>query len=72
MSCRSHLNLINRQFTVDASDKVWVGDITYIHTYEGWLFLAMVIDVFRDLQCAAGMHMVEIVAIQNGREPIWA
>jgi transposase InsO family protein len=39
-------NLINRQFTVDASDKVWVGDFTYIHSYEGWLFLAMVIDVF--------------------------
>ncbi len=39
-------NLINRQFTVEARDKVWVGDITYIATDEGWLFLAVVIDVF--------------------------
>lgn len=39
-------NLLNRQFTVDAPDKVWVGDITYIPTDEGWLFLAVVIDLF--------------------------
>ena len=39
-------NLLNRQFTVDAPNKVWVGDITYIATEEGWLFLAVVIDLF--------------------------
>lgn len=39
-------NVLNRQFTVEAPDKVWVGDITYIHTDEGWLFLAVVIDLF--------------------------
>jgi transposase InsO family protein len=39
-------NLLNRQFTVDAPDKVWAGDITYIPTDEGWLFLAVVIDLF--------------------------
>jgi len=39
-------NLLNRQFTVDAQNKVWVGDITYIPTDEGWLFLAVVIDLF--------------------------
>ena len=39
-------NLLNRQFTVEAPDKVWVGDITYIATDEGWLFLAVVIDLF--------------------------
>ena len=39
-------NLLNRQFSVDAPDKVWVGDITYIATDEGWLFLAVVIDLF--------------------------
>ena len=39
-------NLLNRQFTVAARDKVWVGDITYIPTDEGWLFLAVVIDLF--------------------------
>ena len=39
-------NLLDRQFTVDAPDKVWAGDITYIATDEGWLFLAVVIDLF--------------------------
>lgn len=39
-------NLLNRQFAVDTPDKVWVGDITYIATDEGWLFLAVVIDLF--------------------------
>jgi transposase InsO family protein len=39
-------NLLNRQFTVAAPDTVWVGDITYIPTDEGWLFLAVVIDLF--------------------------
>jgi hypothetical protein len=33
-------NLLNRDFAVAAPDKVWVGDITYIATHEGWLFLA--------------------------------
>ncbi len=39
-------NLLDRQFTVAAPDRVWVGDITYIATDEGWLFLAVVIDLF--------------------------
>ena len=39
-------NLLDRRFTVDAPDKVWAGDITYIATDEGWLFLAVVIDLF--------------------------
>jgi putative transposase len=39
-------NLLNREFTVTQPDKVWAGDITYIPTDEGWLFLAVVIDLF--------------------------
>lgn len=39
-------NVLNREFTVAEPDKVWVGDITYIATDEGWLFLAVVIDLF--------------------------
>ena len=39
-------NLLNREFTVAEPDKVWVGDITYIATDEGWLFLAVVINLF--------------------------
>ena len=39
-------NLLNREFIVAEPDKVWAGDITYIATDEGWLFLAVVIDLF--------------------------
>jgi transposase InsO family protein len=39
-------NLLKREFTVAEPDKVWAGDITYIATDEGWLFLAVVIDLF--------------------------
>jgi len=39
-------NLLERQFNVAEPNKVWVTDITYIRTYEGWLYLAVVIDLF--------------------------
>jgi putative transposase len=39
-------NLLNRNFTVAAPNLAWSGDITYIPTEEGWLFLAVVIDLF--------------------------
>ena len=38
-------NLLNRQFEVAAPNQVWVTDITYIRTSEGWLFLAVVMDL---------------------------
>jgi transposase InsO family protein len=38
-------NVLNRQFSVEALNRVWAGDITYIHTWEGWLYLAILIDV---------------------------
>ena len=38
-------NVLNRQFTVTAPDQVWVSDITYISTWEGWLYLATVMDL---------------------------
>ncbi len=39
-------NLLQRQFDVTQPDKYWVGDITYIPTKEGWLYLATVIDLY--------------------------
>src|SRR5262249_20300202 len=39
-------NLLNRNFAVGAPNRVWTGDITSIAQDEGWLFLAMVIDLF--------------------------
>ena len=39
-------NLLERNFKVNTRDIVYVGDITYIWTQEGWLYLATVIDLF--------------------------
>jgi transposase InsO family protein len=39
-------NLLNREFEVAEPDQVYVSDITYISTNEGWLYLAIVLDLF--------------------------
>ena len=39
-------NLLNRQFDVDCPNKVWASDITYLWTKEGWLYLAIVMDLY--------------------------
>jgi putative transposase len=39
-------NLINRNFTAVEPNQVWLADITYIETAEGWLYLAAVMDLF--------------------------
>jgi putative transposase len=39
-------NLLDRNFTPSAPNQMWAGDVTYIPTEEGWLFLAVVMDLF--------------------------
>lgn len=39
-------NQLKQDFNVDVPDTVWVTDITYIRTHEGWLYLAAVIDLY--------------------------
>ena len=39
-------NLLDRNFTAAAPNRVWLADITYIPTAEGWLYLAAVMDLF--------------------------
>ena len=39
-------NLLNRNFASSGPNRAWTGDITYVATEEGWLFLAVVIDLF--------------------------
>ncbi|WP_283130559.1 IS3 family transposase [Enterovibrio norvegicus] len=40
-------NQLNREFTVDAPNQVWCGDITYIWAGQRWCYLAVVIDLYR-------------------------
>jgi transposase InsO family protein len=39
-------NLINRDFTSEHPNDLWLSDITYIPTREGWLYLAAVLDAY--------------------------
>lgn len=39
-------NHLQRQFDVQEPNRVWVTDITYIRTFEGWLYQAVVLDLF--------------------------
>jgi len=39
-------NRLKREFTVTHPDRVWVSDITYIRTWQGWLYLAAVMDLY--------------------------
>ena len=40
------VNTLERQFSVTAPNRVWAGDITYVWTAEGWLYLAVVLDLY--------------------------
>ena len=42
-------NVLNRQFIVPRPNYAWVSDITYIHTGEGWLYLATVLDLYSNM-----------------------
>lgn len=39
-------NVLKRNFTTQEPDQAWVADITYLPTAQGWLYLAVVIDLF--------------------------
>lgn len=40
------LDRVNRQFTADRPNQLWVSDFTYVSTWQGWLYVAFVTDVF--------------------------
>lgn len=39
-------NRLNREFAASSPNRKWLGDITYVRTAEGWLYLAVVLDIF--------------------------
>jgi len=58
-------NLLDRAFDQDAPNRVWVSDITYISTREGWLYLATVMDLFsrKIVGWAMGARMTKTLVI---------
>ena len=39
-------HLVQRNFKPSAPDRLWVSDITYVRTWEGWLYVAVILDAF--------------------------
>jgi transposase InsO family protein len=59
-------NLVNRQFNVKEPDQVWVSDITYIWTLEGWVYLSSVMDLYsrKIVGWSLALHMKKELCIQ--------
>ena len=58
-------DLVNRDFSADGADQLWVADITQVRTWAGWLYLAVVLDAWsrRIVGWAMAPHMrAELVA----------
>lgn len=49
-------NLLNRNFAVQAPDRVWATDITFVPTHEGWLYVAVVVDLYSRRVVGWAMH----------------
>ena len=59
-------DLVNRKFKADAPNRLWVSDISYIRTWEGWVYLAVLLDVFsrRVVGYALADHMRAELVVQ--------
>ena len=62
-------NLLQRDFTASAPNRVWATDITYLWTTEGWLYLAVMLDLFsrRVVGWAMSEHIDEELVLSTLR-----
>jgi putative transposase len=67
-------NVLDRRFNPVQINQVWTGDITYIPTAEGWLFLAIVLDLAsrKIIGYALANHMRAVLAVEALRRATWA
>jgi putative transposase len=58
-------NLLARDFTATAPDRVWAGDVTFLPTREGWLYLAVLLDLYsrRVVGWAMSEHNDEVLTL---------
>ena len=66
-------NVLQRQFTMAQPNQAYVSDITYIHTQEGWLYLAVVIDLFsrKVVGWSMGARMTTTLVCDALKMAIW-
>jgi putative transposase len=67
------LNLLNQQFQADRPNSIWCGDITYLWTLEGWLYLAIIIDLYsrKVVGWALDSHLKTSLALEALRMAYW-
>jgi len=58
---------VNRQFKADRPNQLWVSDFTYVSTWQGWLYVAFIIDVFarRIVGWQVSRSMQMLISVQN-------
>ena len=47
--------MVKRNFTPEAPNRLWVADITYVRTWEGWLYLSFVLDTYSRKVVGSGL-----------------
>lgn len=62
-------NILNQDFTVDRENQVWVSDITYIQTKQGWMYLTVIIDLFH--RKVVGWAMSRTLSTNDTIIPAW-
>lgn len=66
-------NLLKQEFRVSRKNQVWVSDITYVETKQGWVYLTVIIDLFQRKIIAAwnGWSMSESLSTNDTIIPAW-
>ncbi|MEH6949281.1 IS3 family transposase [Bacillus sp. JJ634] len=69
---KTYPNRLNRQFNVEKPNQVWVADITYIWTLEGWVYLSSVMDLFsrKIIGWSLASHIKKELSIQSLKRAI--
>ncbi len=62
-------NVLDRQFVASVSNRKWIADFTYIWTAEGWLYVAVVIDLFS--RRVVGWSMSATMLVNIGLAELW-
>ena len=62
-------NILKQDFTVDRENQVWVSDITYIQTKQGWMYLTVIIDLFH--RKVVGLAMSRTLSTNDTIIPAW-
>jgi putative transposase len=72
-SARPAPDLVERNFTASAPNEKWVADFTYIRTWQGWLYLAVVVDVYSRMVVGWSMRedMKTDLVVDAARMAVW-